>query len=63
MKKNDPYNDIKTYHLADKINPNGQVSALCFVRPRSIGANQRWTTDMRAVTCKKCIRQITATQL
>lgn len=53
MKKNNPY--ARTYHKGDKINQRGGVSALCFKRPRSISSNVRWTTDDKAVTCKKCL--------
>lgn len=52
----DPYGDIKTYHMASKIGPNGEVSALCFKKPRAIsGRGQTWTTTKSAVTCEKCI--------
>lgn len=61
MKRDDPYNDFKTYHKAAHISPQGQVSALCFKRPRAISKRQTWTTDDRAVTCKKCQRKLAET--
>jgi hypothetical protein len=55
----DPYSDRKKYHRADKSDGRGNVSALCFKRPRPIDLSRAlWTTDDRAVTCKKCIALI-----
>jgi hypothetical protein len=45
----------KDYHKAALIRDNGDVSALCFKRPRAIDLRLAlWTTDDRAVTCPKC---------
>lgn len=49
--------DQKMYHMANKFNRNGGVSALCFKTLRSINLNKSlWTTDPSAVTCGKCIK-------
>lgn len=46
----------RKYHMADKANQNGGVSALCFLRPRSINLTRAcWTNRPEAVTCKKCL--------
>lgn len=46
----------KPIHMADKVNPRGGVSAICFARPRPIDLKRAtWTTSARAVTCPKCI--------
>ena len=46
----------KMQHMADKINPRGGVSALCFSKPRAINlATATWTLRPEAVTCKKCM--------
>ena len=47
---------MKTYHMADKVNPQGGVSALCFGKPRAIDLTRAlWTNRQEAVTCKKCL--------
>jgi hypothetical protein len=57
--KNDIYKDKKIYHRAGKINEKGQVSALCYAIPRPIIAKSHlWTLDNNAVTCKKCLIEI-----
>ena len=57
--KDDPYNDIKIYHKANKRSQTGGVSALCFKTPRSINMNRAtWTFRDEAVTCKKCLKKI-----
>ena len=44
-----------TYHFASKINPDGDVSALCFDPPRAINLKRAsWTMRENAVTCAKC---------
>lgn len=58
---NDPYRDRKLYHMAKLFGPDGRVSALCFPNwmraiPRIRGIS--WTTDERAVNCKKCLRRL-----
>ena len=53
----------KTYHKADKIAPDGRVSALCFKRPRAIDLKRAtWTINDDAVTCGKCIAKIVASE-
>lgn len=45
----------KTIHMAGKINTEGEVSALCYVKPRPIDlAKASWTVRAEAVTCRKC---------
>lgn len=45
----------KIVHRADKINANGDVSALCYSRPHKINlAVAVWTIRDDAVTCSKC---------
>lgn len=54
---NDPYHDRKKYHMADKWDLTGQVSALCFAKPRAIDLTVAlWTMRPEAVTCAKCLR-------
>ena len=49
----------KIYHKASFVNPKGKVSALCYKRPRAINLSQAmWTTDVSAVTCKKCLLKL-----
>ena len=56
-RKFDPYGDVKQYHMADKMNGRGDVSALCYkqLRPIRLGRWQ-WTLDPAAVTCKRCLK-------
>jgi hypothetical protein len=53
---------VKVYHKADKINPKGQVSALCYARPRPIplSRGQSSTFIPANVTCPKCRRILEA---
>jgi len=45
----------KVYHKAKHINPNGDVSALCFKRPRKINLKKSaWVVIDENVTCPKC---------
>lgn len=46
----------RIYHRAKHIGPNGEVSALCFKKPRAIDMTSRetWTIRDEAVTCRKC---------
>lgn len=56
MGQNDPYHDQKKYHMADAVNSNGGVSAVCFTRRRAINLRRAlWTLRWEAVTCKKCL--------
>lgn len=51
----------KIVHRADKINANGDVSALCYSRPRKINlAIANWTIVDRHVTCSKCVAALKA---
>lgn len=46
----------KIIHRANKINANGDVSALCYSKPRKINlAISIWTIRDDAVTCPKCL--------
>lgn len=45
----------RPYHMAHLVREDGQVSALCFERPRAIDLTRaRWTIRPEAVTCPKC---------
>lgn len=45
----------KPVHMADKIRPDGAVSAKCYPRPRKIDLSRAtWTLRPEAVTCAKC---------
>lgn len=49
----------KIYHMANKVNAGGGVSALCFPIPRSIDLKKElWTILDEAVTCPKCLKII-----
>jgi len=49
----------KKYHMADKIGLSGEVSAICFKKPRAINLKvATWTLRSEAVTCEKCLRLI-----
>jgi hypothetical protein len=51
------YPNPKIYHFAAKINERGDVSALCFAKPRPINLRvASWTNRRTAVTCPKCRR-------
>lgn len=55
----DPYRDKKKYHMAGFTNELGQVSALCFKRPRPINLKiALWTLRREAVTCAACIKKL-----
>ena len=52
---------MKPYHMADKVNRKGGVSALCFEKPRAIDLTRAlWTNRTEAVTCKKCLAILSA---
>ena len=56
MTNRDPFQP-KVIHMASKLGPNGQVSALCSRVPRAINlAVATWTIRPPAVTCAKCIK-------
>jgi hypothetical protein len=45
------------YHKAALVNDKGQVSALCFARPRAIDMKRvSWTNQWNDVTCPKCLK-------
>lgn len=46
----------RTIHRAGKIDGNGNVSALCYRKPRAIPMRQNvsWTIGAETVTCPKC---------
>ncbi len=45
----------KPVHRAKYVSLNGDVSALCFDKPRNIDLGSAiWTNRSEAVTCKKC---------
>lgn len=51
------YPNPKKVHRAGKINPKGEVSALCFPVPKAIDLKSEWWTIVPAmVTCPKCIK-------
>lgn len=51
----------KKQHWAAKINGNGDVSALCFAKPRPINLRvASWTNRADAVTCPKCQKMLAA---
>ncbi len=52
--------DARVYHKAAKLNSHSQVSALCYPTPRAIPKSEQWTIRNEAVTCKKCIKKISA---
>jgi len=62
MRRDDPYYDNYIYHWASKINSDGDVSALCYVKPRAINyaRGQSWTNREEAVTCPRCRRLLRA---
>ena len=45
----------KLIHMADKVAPDGRMSAKCFTSPRAISLSRAtWTIRPDAVTCPKC---------
>lgn len=53
-RRDDPYYDEKVYHFAAM--HGGNVSALCYNRPRviNLARGQSWTIRPDAVTCPRC---------
>ena len=50
---------VKVYHWAHlwKLDDSGDVSALCYKRPRRIDLRKAlWTITPEAVTCKRCLK-------
>jgi hypothetical protein len=49
-------------HRASLVDPQGNVSALCFDRPRAIRmdseSTETWVLRDEAVTCPKCLERI-----
>lgn len=61
MANRDPYQ--KPYHLAHLMTERGDVSALCFDRPRPIDLTRAsWTIRPEAVTCPKCRKKMAERQ-
>ena len=59
-----PLPPTRMRHLANKINPKGGVSALCFANPRAIDMKRAtWVMNNDAVTCPKCLALILAWNL
>jgi hypothetical protein len=56
MRKADPYYDHKVYHIASKMNDEGEVSALCYKKPKAINLQrgQSWTLVPETATCSRC---------
>ena len=51
----------KVYHMANKIQAGGAVSALCFKKPQAINLmRSSWTIRPEAVTCPKCLKLLAA---
>ncbi len=49
-------------HMASLLNPNGDVSALCFAKPRPINLRvATWTNRREAVTCAVCATRLART--
>ena len=49
----------KIIHRANKLAPSGDVSALCFKRPRAIILNiASWALEDERVTCPRCLELI-----
>lgn len=45
----------KPYHMAAKMDGEGNVSPLCAVKPRALDLSKElWTVRPEAVTCKRC---------
>lgn len=54
MSKTNPFE--KVYHYGKHVNGNGDVSALCFKKPRAIDLRKAlWTIRPAAVTCRRCL--------
>lgn len=50
---------MRVRHLAKHIQQNGNVSPLCAPKPRALNMEvATWTTDKRAVTCRKCLSML-----
>lgn len=46
-------------HLAGAVTPSGDVSAVCFKKPRPIDMKQAtWTTSTDLVTCERCLAKL-----
>ncbi len=47
---------MRIVHKAKLISPEGDVSPVCAGNPRKVNMKKEsWTTDSKAVTCKKCL--------
>jgi len=51
-----PFSQTKLYHRGSLIDNKGNVSALCYAKPKAINLKQAlWTNRDEAVTCPKCL--------
>lgn len=58
-KKLDHMPEPKIIHYGKHVNQDGDVSALCFPRPRKINLSiASWTIHPKSVTCPKCAKII-----
>lgn len=47
--------EARPIHMAHKVAPDGNISALCFRKPKAIDMQKAsWTLAPEAVTCPKC---------
>lgn len=54
---------MRIAHKANKISPDGRVSALCSEKPRAINMKAAtWVLRDEAVTCKRCLAKLKALQ-
>ena len=52
---------MKIVHKAKLVSTTGDVSPLCAKRPKKIDlAKESWTLRDSAVTCPKCLKELTA---
>jgi hypothetical protein len=57
----DPYHDRKPVHLAHLISRTGGVSPLCAAAPQRLNLRRAtWTNRREAVTCPRCLAQLSA---
>ncbi len=50
---------VRVYHKAAEVNEKGDVSAVCYAKPRRIDLSRAtWTFRWEAVTCQKCLSKM-----
>jgi hypothetical protein len=61
-RKDDPYYDLKNYHLAVAVNGDGEASALCYksLNPIRLTKGQSWVLEPSRVTCPRCRKLLDA---